>query len=129
MPKEKNKHKKQIPLGRYRNKADSVFSKWIRARDKRCVTCGSTENLQNGHYVSRSISILRYDERNCNCQCVACNVFKKGNMVEYSAFMRRKHGPEIIEQLLKEKQTLHSFTRQELESIIKRYSLPSSDVI
>lgn len=42
-------------------------------------------------------------------------------MAQYAAFMRRKHGPEIIEQLLKEKQVLHQFTRQELESIITKY--------
>ena len=115
------KKSKIIPISILKRTADAIFSLWIRNRDKACVLCGSRKELQNGHYISRSVNILRYDIRNCNCCCVVCNVFKNGNMVEYSAFMRRKHGPDIIETLLKEKQQLHQFTRQELESIITKY--------
>ena len=113
--------KKLRTISQLKKIADSVFSKWIRFRDNACVTCGSQSQLQNGHYISRAINILRYDERNCNAQCVVCNVFKNGNMAEYSAFMRRKHGPDIIEQLLREKEVLHQFKREELLAIIKKY--------
>jgi len=113
--------KKTPSISQLKKRADQVFSLWIRNRDKRCVTCGSTKNLQCGHYISRGINILRYDTRNCNACCAVCNIWKNGNMVEYSAFMRRKHGPDIIETLLKEKQKLHQFTRQELEEIITKY--------
>lgn len=117
----KKRKRKQHSISQLKKQADKVFSLWIRNRDKRCVLCGSTKQLQNGHFVSRGINILRYDERNCNACCSVCNIWKNGNMVEYSAFMRRKHGPDIIETLLKEKQKLHQFTRSELEDIIKKY--------
>lgn len=117
----KKKIRKAKSITQLKKIADTVFSKWIRERDRACVTCGSTLKLQNGHFVSRSINILRYSEVNCNAQCCACNVFKSGNMVEYSAFMRRKHGPDIIEKLLKAKQTLYQFKRSDLELIIDKY--------
>ena len=116
------KKKKLKSISQLKKLADGIFSKWIRDRDKRCVTCGLATNLQCGHFISRSINVLRFDERNCNAQCVSCNVFRNGNMPQYAAFMRRKHGPDIIEILLKEKQTLHQFKRQELEHIISKYS-------
>lgn len=116
------KKKKLKTIQQLKKLADKIFSIWIRNRDKACVTCGSTRNLQNGHFISRSVNILRYDERNNNCQCLVCNVFYHGNMPAYSEFMLKKHGADIITKLLKEKQQLHQFTRQELEEIIKRYS-------
>ena len=122
MQKKIKKAKKAKSISQLKKIADSVFSHWIRERDKACVTCGSTERLQNGHYISRSINVLRFSEVNCNCQCMVCNVFKSGNMAEYSAFMRRKHGPDIIEKLLKSKQTLYQFKRSDLELIIEKYS-------
>lgn len=115
--------KKVISITKLKYKADAVFSNWVRERDGKCVTCGSRQNLQNGHFISRSINILRFDERNCNCQCVSCNVFKNGNMPAYSQFMLRTYGPKIIDNLLIEKQQLHQFTRIELESIIQKYSV------
>jgi len=54
--------------------ADREFSRFIRARDGRCVTCGTTERLQCGHLFSRSNYSLRWDERNAYCQCASCNM-------------------------------------------------------
>lgn len=113
--------KKAKSISWLKKEADRVFSIWIRNRDKRCVTCGNRNNLQNGHYVSRSINILRYDERNCNAQCVGCNVFKRGNMDEYALFMIRTYGEAILSELGAIKRQLHQFSRQELEEIIAKY--------
>lgn len=107
--------------GKLKKEADRVFSLWIRARDGRCVTCGSTANLQNGHYVSRSWSALRFDEVNCNAQCVGCNVFKKGNMDEYARFLLRRYGPDVLDELAAKKKT-YQLKRKELEQIIQKYS-------
>lgn len=52
---------------------DEAFSDYIIARDKKCVTCGSTEQLNCSHLISRRKSALRWDETNCNCQCYPCN--------------------------------------------------------
>jgi hypothetical protein len=113
--------KKVQSISKLKKTADSVFSVWIRKRDKRCVTCDSKENLQCGHYISRSCNQLRYDEVNCNAQCVACNVFKRGAMDVYALYLERKYGPEILYWLSAEKNKLKQWKVGELQEIIKKY--------
>ena len=107
--------------------ADAVFSVWIRTRDNgTCFTCGITKpikEMQNGHYVSRGHNSLRFDERNCHCQCVGCNVFKHGNMDEYTLALTRMYGIGILDELSNEKRKIKQFTREELQGIIDKYGL------
>lgn len=109
--------------------ADKVFSVWIRLRDSdemgmcRCFTCGAVKHwteMQCGHYISRSWMALRYDEKNCHAQCVACNIFKMGNMDEYALALIRRYGKNILKEL-NDLKKVSSMTRQILEGIIKRY--------
>jgi hypothetical protein len=90
----------------------------------RCVTCGKTghiKDFQNGHFVSRRHLILRWDERNCHTQDVACNVFLNGNMTEYAEWMMNTYGKDIISKLNKEKLQTFKLTREFLISKIKHY--------
>lgn len=116
---------KKKSISQLKKKADSVFSFWVRLRDGfTCFTCGKKgelSSIQNGHYISRAINILRYDERNCNAQCVGCNVFKHGNIPEYAIRLQEKYGDGILQELHRIKQQFHQFTRQELEAIIEKY--------
>lgn len=62
--------------------ADKFFSQYVRYRDgefKRgewlveCITCGAEKPLkqiQAGHFVSRKVNALRFDEMNVNAQCL-----------------------------------------------------------
>lgn len=83
--------------------ADKIFSLWIRERDgHKCYTCGKQLNpkeSQNGHYISRSYLALRYDERNCHCQGVECNVFKSGNLTVYAIKLMEQYGMDILKEL------------------------------
>lgn len=112
--------KRKDSISSLKKKADQVFSKWVRAREPYCVTCGSRNNLQAGHYVSRSWNALRYSEVNVHTQCSGCNIFKRGNMDEYARFLIKKYGPGILNQLAKKK-VVHQFTRSELETLISKY--------
>ena len=88
-------------------KADRIFSRWIRDRDKRCMRCGKTENLQCSHFWSRRHSSVRYDPKNCVAACAGCHLYhweveKQGHyrdfmiqwlgQEEYDALMRRAQG-------------------------------------
>ena len=110
----------------YKKKLDKVFSDFIRARDGyKCFTCGKVgdkTNIQNGHYVSRSVNNLRFQEKNTNAQCVGCNIFKRGAMDEYARNLITKYGPEILDWLAAEKKKRKEFTRQELIESIKDYT-------
>ena len=66
-------------------RADKVFSKYIRlswANNNgmcQCYTCPKVIfwlYIQNGHFQSRGIFALRFEEDNCRPQCFECN----GNM-------------------------------------------------
>lgn len=74
------KNRKKIRRGNKRpkgiwtiTKADTEFSKWIRARDKKCVRCGRTNLLQCSHFWSRSHKATRYDPDNCDTLCYPCH--------------------------------------------------------
>lgn len=121
----RRKRRSTRSVSKLKREADRVFSLWIRRRDKYiCFTCGAQktkDTIQNGHYISRSISSLRYDEMNCHAQCVACNIFKHGNMDAYALHLQDTYGPGILKYLAKKKQEIHQFKAGELEAIIAKY--------
>lgn len=82
-----------------RDRLDRKLSIYIRARDGRCMVCGSQENLQNGHYISRAYFMVRWDDRNCNCQCASCNRIHEKDPEPYRQFMVDKYGDEVIQTL------------------------------
>ena len=56
-------------------KADRAFSSYIIARDgRRCVQCGTTENLTCGHIYTRTHYTTRWNEHNAMCQCAGHNM-------------------------------------------------------
>lgn len=79
------------------------FSRYIRYRDKGvCYTCGLVKlpkEMQNGHFVPRQYLATRYDERNNNCQCYACNMLYNGQPSRYAMNLKRDYGEDIIEEL------------------------------
>lgn len=104
---------------------DIVCSVYIRLRDKGiCITCGVEKHWkeqQNGHFFSRQYLATRWDERNCNCQCVGCNVFRGGNMAIYSVKMLKKYGPKVIEELDRQRQKITKMTRQNYLDEIEKF--------
>ncbi len=76
-------------IKRMKDRAWNTFSLWIRNRDKRCVTCGSTEGLQAGHFWH---NILDFDEENINAQCSRCNHYLSGNLAVYASYLLSKLG-------------------------------------
>ncbi len=92
----KVKKKKRPKLAVLHDKAWAVFSKWVRARDGRCITCGSYDTLQAGHFWH---NCLDFDEMNINAQCSACNHYRSGNLALYAAYLLHKYGPEEFNKL------------------------------
>lgn len=124
--KKKKKEKRENNTRLLKKKLDKVFSDYIRQRDKGiCFTCGNKKDWQkqqNGHYISRGNYNTRYDEENCHCQCVACNIFKKGNYPAYSEALMNKYGVEIIGKLNKRAREVKQWTAQELKEMIQKYT-------
>lgn len=126
--KAKSKPKKQPKpkISVLKRKADAIFSQYVRLRDSEkglseCITCGvkkPIKEMQCGHFVKRSVNLLRYDEENCNAQCYSCNVMRYGEQYLYAKAVDLKYGDGTADKLMAQRKTPHQFTAQELQQII-----------
>jgi len=90
-----------------REKADKLFSVWIRLRDRidgecECYTCGKRANyksMQCGHFVPRQYLSLRYDEVNCHSQCYVCNMLYNGQPSSFAKRLDEDYGIGTVFQL------------------------------
>lgn len=104
-----------------KEKAWKTFGDYIKARDKRCVTCGSTNNPQAGHFWH---AVLDFDEENINQQCMKCNHFLSGNLAVYAVYLLGKLGKEGFDNLNKRHYLAlkgEKRTPEEYKAIIEKY--------
>ena len=117
---------KGITLPKLKKKAQDVFNKWIRERDKDsgCISCNG-ETQQAGHYFSSGhYSSLTFSELNVNGQCVRCNMFLHGNLIQYRMGLVYRYGEREVHQLEQDSRYgVKKWSREELEEIIKKYKL------
>lgn len=112
-------------------KLDRLFSLYIRLRDAmpngyvRCISCGKIKTFDDvdcGHFYSRTHMATRFDEDNCNAECKFCNRFSADHLIAYQTNLIRKIGISRFEKLgIKAKSTCH-WLDSELEDRIKYYS-------
>ena len=117
------KRQKRSPKDILHDKAWATFSKWIRARDKKCSTCNSVNNLQAGH---RWHAVLDFDEININAQCAGCNKWKQGNLAKYDDYLIGKYGIEVWNKLYKRKNLAlggEYRTEKDYQDIINKYEI------
>lgn len=118
----------------HKDKAWKQFSKYIRLRDclstmgsqdeGMCYTCDRVypfKSLQAGHFVDGRTASILFDENLVNAQCYSCNVMKSGNKDSYTPKMIHKWGLERVEQMWRQKNKVHQWTREELDDIRKNY--------
>ena len=124
---EDKKKNKKISRSSLIKRLDKVFSLYIRIKNSndfgitKCVTCNKEDhykNMQCGHFISRKHYILRWDEENCNVQCVACNVFRYGEQYKYSLFL----GTKLSKKLYNKSKKLINFTTSELKDKLNYYN-------
>lgn len=78
---------------------DDLMSLIVRRRDMACVTCGTTEDITNSHYVTRRKSRLRWDLRNCNAQCRTCHMRHHRWPIAYANYMCRRYSKAVLDEL------------------------------
>lgn len=126
-----SKSTKPKPINRSKlvKELDSIFSVYIRMSKSNngigtCVTCGSKKpwrEMQNGHFYSRGRYPTRWDVDNCHIQDAACNVFLKGNYINYTKYMIDTYGREFVDQLEVKSRTLLKIKNKELQEMISFY--------
>jgi hypothetical protein len=127
----RKKAKKRSPERIAKDKAWTVFSKWIRERDNHtCITCGKDRNtiqkngkkisIHAGHYIHNRES---FNERNIHAQCMGCNWRKKGNMRFYTVRMVEWYSLDYVKYLLSlEKTPIKLESGEYYLDIIEKYS-------
>ena len=110
-------------------KLDAEFSIFIRRRfaidgKATCFTCDKIDhwkNLQCGHFQSRKHYSTRWDEINCQVQCVGCNVYKYGEQYKFGIHLDQIHGEGTSLKLLQKAKSESKFKNYELEEKINYY--------
>ena len=110
-----------------RKKLWALTSKIVRLNSDHCYTCGKYlefKDRQAGHFFTKGgHPNLRYDFRNLRVQCVACNLFKSGNLAEYSMRLERDLGSVAFQKLGEEAHKAVRHDRGFLESAIQQYEI------
>jgi hypothetical protein len=109
---------------------DKWFSLFIRLRDAddnglcQCFTCGKVDHykkLQCGHFQSRRKHSTRWDIRNCQVQCVKCNMFNQGEQYLFAIGLDSKYGEGTADELIFLSNQTTKFTRVEYEDYVFYY--------
>lgn len=120
-----------------KNRLDSIFSEYIRIRDSdqngmtKCISCGKLQHWKDvdcGHYINRKHSSTRYDEKNCNAQCRACNRFDEGNMQGYRKGLIKKYGEKEVELLEIKKFNTCKLGQFEINALAEIYRKKLKDI-
>lgn len=81
------------------NLLDVLCSQYVRKLHKRCVTCGTTENLTASHFYRRAYLSIRWDLRNVTCQCMPCNVNHSKSPWAYTSWFLDTYSDEVMSEL------------------------------
>lgn len=100
---------------------DRLTSLIVRRRDGRCVTCGGAQGLQCSHFYSRRHLNIRFDLRNCNAMCSACNRRHNRNRRPYERYMRKTYGAAAVAELDSLRAGLEKVTDEALSEMLQRY--------
>jgi len=117
---------------------DRTFSVFIRVRDSRpndtgrCCTCGTPIHhwldAEAGHYISRTYTATRWDERNVHLQCVACNRYHGGSPHQYRDFLLFRYGEEVVAELERKKNEVVKLDTQWLEAKILLFKRKTNEI-
>ena len=118
-------------ISKLKKELDKWFSLYIRLRDAndfglvQCFTCGVVKpynkGMQCGHFQSRSHLATRFDEVNCQPQCVGCNMFKQGEQYKFALNIDAKYGEGTAQELQFLSKTTLKITRVEYNEKITYY--------
>lgn len=118
-------------------KADEVFSRYIRERAVKsdgwcyCAICGkhgSTRNMQNGHYISRSHMATRYMEENCMPSCAKCNSRHEEDIEPYKNALIWYGGLSLVAYLELMGKKVVKYSSHDLKEIIDTYTYKLNEI-
>jgi hypothetical protein len=115
----------------YDNKLWKIFSEYIRRRDAntegmvKCYTCPAVKHWKEcdaGHFVSRNAKAIKFDEKNVQVQCKACNGFYGGMSYKFGLNLDRDYGEGTAEKLELQRHTIIKRSPQDYEDLIAEFT-------
>jgi len=106
-------------------KIDHLHSLFIRNRDKKCVQCGSINNLGVGHIFSRRNLSTRWDisdDGNCHTQCWPCNFKHVRDQYPYFNWYIKKFGDDKFQALRLKHDQIVKISTSELNDLLVKFS-------
>ena len=118
------KRPKTKTVSKLKKELDAVFSKYIRAKHpKKCFTCGkASDKLQCGHFVPRIYLATRWDEDNCRPQDVGCNIWGRGQLLDFEENLIKEIGVARVQQLKEKRNEIWKLTPEWYTEQIKLYT-------
>lgn len=113
--KPKPQKRKKTDRKRLISALDKIVSKIVIWRDGQCVQCGTTNRLTNGHLITRSCYSVRWDLRNCNCQCSGHNFAHENHPEYYTDWYIKRFGVADYEELVSDSRNHQKITDDDLE--------------
>jgi hypothetical protein len=124
----KRKRKKQQSLRLLKRKVWKLVSTYVRLSraDKhgivQCYTCTRKLHWQKMHCGHYRHNVLDYNLNNLKPQCPSCNLFRRGNLAEYTLRLIKDNGSDFLFKLAATaKRKKNEYTRSELELLASRY--------
>lgn len=123
---EKSKTPK-LSTSKLKKKADAIYSQYLRlsSADKngmcKCYTCSTVKHwkdMQCGHFVTRTITALRFDPRNTKPQEKSCNIFNQGRLDVFATNLVKEYGVGILDELQEAKK--QRFTAKQARELYER---------
>lgn len=118
----KAKVKKEPRLSDYKKVVQRKVNAYVRLRDegRPCLACKKPVQVAHAsHYVAQGSSgALRYNLDNIHVTCNSCNVWKRGNLIEYRIGLCEKIGEERVKWLEEHRHDIKKWTREELKAIL-----------
>ena len=118
-------------VSKLKKELDKWFSLFIRLRDAtdegmiQCFTCSKVahykDGMQCGHFQSRRFLPTRFDEENCQNQCVKCNMYSQGEQYKFGLALDGKYGEGTAEELEYLAKTTIKLGRVDYEDKISYY--------
>lgn len=125
-----NERKKKVKndlltKGDYIKILQQLVNKYVRLRDGNfCISCNKEVKgkIDAGHmYSVGNYPSVRFDERNINSQCIRCNQFNGGSIIEYRENLIKKIGLKEFEDLDKLAHQNRIFDIVEIKELIEHY--------
>jgi hypothetical protein len=114
-----------LTLPKLLSKAQAIFNAWVRDRDaaKGCISCGGSIDHAGHYYSAGHYTALRFNPMNVNGQCLKCNNFLHGNLINYRKGLVKRYGEDEVNKLetYADLRKSTKWDRIELEQIIKTY--------